>query len=44
MQVQYHDIAGNDMMQFSDPSKMTIIDPPKYKTGDMIYPYAKALK
>jgi branched-chain amino acid transport system substrate-binding protein len=44
MQVQYHDIAGNDMMQFSDPSKMTIIDPPKYKTGELIYPYAKALK
>jgi branched-chain amino acid transport system substrate-binding protein len=44
MQVQYHDIAGNDMMQFSDPKKMTILDPPKYKTGNMIYPYADALK
>jgi hypothetical protein len=32
------------MMQFSDPKKLTILDPPKYKTGPLIYPYAKALK
>jgi branched-chain amino acid transport system substrate-binding protein len=44
LQVQYHDIAGNDMNQFTDPKKMTILDPPKYKTGTLIYPYAKALK
>jgi branched-chain amino acid transport system substrate-binding protein len=44
IQVQYHDIAGSDMMQFSDPKKLTILDPPKYKTGPLIYPYAKALK
>ncbi len=42
MQVQYHDIAGSDMMQFSDPKHVTLLDPPKYKTGEMIYPYAKA--
>jgi branched-chain amino acid transport system substrate-binding protein len=44
IEVQYHDISGNDMMQFSDPAKLTILDPPAYKTGALIYPYAKALK
>jgi branched-chain amino acid transport system substrate-binding protein len=42
--VQFHDIAGSDMAQFNDPDKVTIIDPPKYKTGELIYPYAKAAK
>ncbi len=44
IQVQYHDITGNDLSQFNDPAKLTILDPPEFKTGDLIYPYAKALK
>ena len=44
IQVQYHDITGNDLSQFNDPAKLTILDPPAYKTGDLIYPYANALK
>jgi branched-chain amino acid transport system substrate-binding protein len=44
IQVQYHDITGNDLAQFNDPAKLTILDPPEFKTGDLIYPYAKALK
>jgi branched-chain amino acid transport system substrate-binding protein len=44
VQVQYHDIVGNDMAQFNDPGKVTILDPPDYKTGGLIYPYANAIK
>jgi branched-chain amino acid transport system substrate-binding protein len=44
IQVQYHDIVGNDMMQFSDPKHVTVLDPPKYQTGNLIYPFAQALK
>ncbi|HXQ50151.1 MAG TPA: amino acid ABC transporter substrate-binding protein [Stellaceae bacterium] len=44
IEVQYHDIVGNDMAQFNDPAKVTIIDPPAYKTGTLVYPYASAVK
>ncbi|HZT51236.1 MAG TPA: amino acid ABC transporter substrate-binding protein [Stellaceae bacterium] len=40
--VQYHDITGKTLDQFSDPKRISIIDPPDYKTGALIYPYAKA--
>ena len=39
--VQYHDIKGNDIEQFREPKTVTILSPPQYKTGDLIYPYAK---
>jgi branched-chain amino acid transport system substrate-binding protein len=40
--VQYHDIKGHDVEQFREPKTVTILSPAKYKTGEMIYPYAKA--
>jgi branched-chain amino acid transport system substrate-binding protein len=42
--VQYHDITGKTLDQFSDPAKVAIIDPPQYKTANLIYPYVDALK
>ena len=42
--VQYHDIKGNDLDQFKQPSTVAILAPPQYKTGDLIYPYSEARK
>jgi branched-chain amino acid transport system substrate-binding protein len=40
--VQYHGIKGHGVEQFRGPNTVTILAPPQYKTGDMIYPYTKA--
>jgi branched-chain amino acid transport system substrate-binding protein len=42
--VQYHDIKGNDLEQFKQPSTVAILAPAQYKTGDLIYPYSEARK
>jgi branched-chain amino acid transport system substrate-binding protein len=42
--VQYHDIKGNDLEQFKEPSTVAILAPAQYKTGDLIYPYSEARK
>jgi branched-chain amino acid transport system substrate-binding protein len=42
--VQYRNITGKTLDQFSDPTKVAVIDPPAFKTGDLIYPYEKAVK
>lgn len=42
--VQYHGISGRTIDQFTDPAKVTVLDPPKYKSGDLIYPFATALQ
>ncbi len=42
--VQYRNVTGKTIDQFTDPNKVAVLDPPQYKTGDLIYPYAKALK
>ena len=39
---QYHDIKGHDVEQFREPKTVTILAPPQYKTGELIYPYAEA--
>ena len=39
---QYHDIKGHGVDQFRGSQTITILAPDKYKTGEMIYPYAKA--
>ena len=39
---QYHGIKGHDVEQFREPKTVTILAPDKYKTGELIYPYAKA--
>ncbi len=40
--VQYHGIKSNDLDQFRDDSRITILSPPQFKTGELIWPYAKA--
>ncbi len=39
--VQYHDIKGSDIEQFREPKTVSILSPPQYKTGDLIWPYHK---
>jgi branched-chain amino acid transport system substrate-binding protein len=40
--VQYHGIKGNDLDQFRDDSRITILYPPQYKSGEVVWPYNKA--
>ena len=40
--VQYHGIKGNDLDQFRDDSRITILAPAQFKTGELIWPYNKA--
>ena len=43
LQVQYHDIKGNDLAQFKGMETQTVVSgPPGVKTGKVIYPYEKA--
>jgi len=42
--VQYHGITGKTIDQFTDPAKITVLDPARLKSGELIYPYAEALK
>jgi branched-chain amino acid transport system substrate-binding protein len=40
--VQYQGIKGHGIEQFREPKTVSILSPAKYKTGDLVYPYAKA--
>ena len=40
---QFQNIKSNSIDEFRDPSKEKIIYPPQFKSGDVIYPYEKAL-
>jgi branched-chain amino acid transport system substrate-binding protein len=40
--VQYQNIRGNDINQFRQPGKAVILYPPEFKSGELIYPFAKA--
>jgi len=42
--VQFRNIKGNDIQQFTQAGKEVIIFPPKYKSGDLVYPFANAQK
>jgi branched-chain amino acid transport system substrate-binding protein len=44
LQVQYQGIENTDIAQFYKPGKRVILWPEKYKSGNIIYPYEKALK
>ncbi len=44
LQIQFQHITGNGLDQFKDPSKQVILTPAAYKSGNVIYPYANALK
>jgi len=41
---QFRDVAAGNLDQFGNGSAETILWPPQYKTGTMIYPYADAKK
>lgn len=43
-QAQFRGIKGNGVDQFKDPNTEVIITPAEYKSGDVIYPYEKALQ
>lgn len=38
--VQYRGIAGNDIEQFKEAGRQVILFPPRYKSGDLRYPFA----
>jgi branched-chain amino acid transport system substrate-binding protein len=39
---QFQNVAANDMEQFADGKKQPVLWPPQFKTGEIVYPYAKA--
>jgi branched-chain amino acid transport system substrate-binding protein len=39
---QFQNVTGHDLDQFRGNSKLPILAPAEYKTGSLIYPYAKA--
>jgi len=39
---QYQRITGHELDQFRDATHLPVLWPPEHKTGDLIYPYAKA--
>ena len=39
MAVQFQGFRGNGVDQFKEPKTEVILWPPKYKTGNIIYPY-----
>lgn len=41
---QFQNVAPNDLMQFSNTEHQVIVWPDKFKTGNIIYPYANAMK
>jgi branched-chain amino acid transport system substrate-binding protein len=42
LQVQFHDIKGNDIEQFRTMATQTLLMPPEYNSGSVVYPYEKA--
>jgi branched-chain amino acid transport system substrate-binding protein len=42
LQVQFHDVKGNDIEQFRTMGTQTVVSPAEYKSGDVVYPYEKA--
>jgi branched-chain amino acid transport system substrate-binding protein len=42
LQVQFHDVKGNDVEQFRTMGTQTLLTPAEYNSGTVIYPYEKA--
>ena len=42
LMVQYQNINGNELEQFYGPGKRVILYPQEWKSGELIFPYAKA--
>jgi branched-chain amino acid transport system substrate-binding protein len=41
---QFQNVAGNDIGQFRDMSRQVVVWPPELKTGNLIYPYERAIR
>ena len=44
LMVQYQKISGNSIDQFRGPGKKVVLYPDEFKSGNLVYPYAAALK
>lgn len=42
VQVQFHDIKGNDLDQFRTMDTQTVVTPAEYASGKLVYPYTAA--
>ncbi len=42
LQIQFHNVKGNDVEQFRTMGTQTVVSPAEYKSGDVVYPYEKA--
>ncbi len=42
LQVQFHDIKGNDVEQFRTMGTQTLLTPELYNSGSVIFPFEKA--
>jgi branched-chain amino acid transport system substrate-binding protein len=42
LQIQFHDVKGNDIEQFRAMGTQTVLTPAEYSSGSVIYPYEKA--
>jgi branched-chain amino acid transport system substrate-binding protein len=42
LQVQFHDIKGNDLEQFRTMGTQTVVSPSEFSSGKLIYPFEKA--
>ncbi|GIX49264.1 MAG: hypothetical protein KatS3mg131_3475 [Candidatus Tectimicrobiota bacterium] len=43
LMIQFQNIRDNDLEQFHKPGKRIVLYPEKWKSGELIYPYEKAL-
>jgi branched-chain amino acid transport system substrate-binding protein len=41
LQIQFHDVKGNDIEQFRAMNTQTVVTPAEYKSGNVIYPFGK---
>jgi branched-chain amino acid transport system substrate-binding protein len=44
LMVQFQGIKGNDLKQFEQPGRRVVLYPEEWKSGNIVYPYAEALK
>jgi branched-chain amino acid transport system substrate-binding protein len=42
LEIQYHNAAGHGLDQWKTDERQTVLWPPKYATGEALYPYTKA--
>jgi branched-chain amino acid transport system substrate-binding protein len=40
--IQYRDLKGSDLKQFTEPGHQVILYPPEFKTGTLVYPFSEA--